>query len=151
MTVLLGIDLGRARIGLAVADGAHGAPRPLATMRRGTVERDAERLANLASDHGVTGLVVGLPLNMDGTEGPQALETREWAGAVLGRLGLPLRLVDERLTSIRAEQRLPRPRRARTGAAPSPAARSARRAAIDREAARLILQAALDDPSGPHR
>lgn len=148
MTRLLGIDLGTRRIGLAVADTATGTVSALATVRRGDAERDADVLATVAREQAIDEVVVGLPLNMDGTEGRQATTTRQWADDVLGRLALPCAWRDERLTSVRAGERLGRPARGRSGGPPSAAARSARRSAVDRLAAVLILQAELDARAG---
>ncbi|CAN5864701.1 Holliday junction resolvase RuvX [soil metagenome] len=149
MTRLLGIDLGTRRIGLALADTASGAILPLATLRRGSVERDAGVLGQVVGEQQVNELVIGLPRNMDGSEGAQATETREWAAQVTPALGLPVHWRDERLTSEQAEARLGRPRRGAGGGPPSAAARASRRANVDREAARLILQAELDARSLP--
>jgi putative Holliday junction resolvase len=101
-------------------------------------------VARLAAERGADGLVVGMPLNADGSEGPQAARTREWAVAVAAATGLPLRFRDERFTSMRAEQRIGGPARGRSGGPPSAAQRDAHRARIDREAAALILQDDLD-------
>ena len=144
MSRLLGIDLGTRRIGLALADTDTAAVRPLATLRRGSPERDIALLARLIEEQEVDELVIGLPRNMDGSEGQQAADTRAWADDVAGRLDRPICWRDERLSSERAEARLGRLRRGRGGGPPSPAARAAHRASIDREAARLILQAELD-------
>jgi putative Holliday junction resolvase len=141
---LLGIDLGERRIGVAVGgpDGARG----IGTIRRAADPgRDAEVLARLAAEHRATGLVVGLPLNADGSEGRQAELTRAWVDAVAPLLGMPVALRDERWTSLNAEASLGRPRRGRSGGPPSAASRNRRRAQIDREAARRILQAELDE------
>ena len=148
MTRLLGIDLGERRIGLAVADTSVLSARPIGTLRRGRIEEDAERLTRIVAEHRAGELVVGLPLNLDGTEGRQAEVTRSWAEEIAARVGLPLAFRDERLTSEAAESLLGRPRRGRAGGAPSPAARSARRAAVDSQAAVLILQAELDVRGG---
>ncbi|MGZ6272187.1 MAG: Holliday junction resolvase RuvX [Candidatus Limnocylindrales bacterium] len=143
MTRLLGVDLGERRIGLAV--GEVGIPaRKLAVLTRNTPERDAAALLALAAEQGATELVVGLPRNMDGSEGAQALATRSWAEAIGALTGLPVTLRDERLTSVTAEANLGRVRRGRSGGPPSRAALARRRGAVDREAARLILQAELD-------
>lgn len=149
MTRLLGIDLGTRRIGLAVADPEAALVRPLATIRRSTPEHERETLSRLAQEQRVTELVIGLPLNMDGSEGEQARLTRSWADEVLAGLDLPLRWRDERLTSERAEGRLRPPRRGRAGGPPSPASRIAHRALIDRQSASLILEAELADRSNP--
>ncbi len=145
MTRLLGVDLGTRRIGLAVADTRTGEVRPLATLRRApSVERDAERVARFVEEQRIQELIVGLPLNMDGSEGGQAAETREWGAGIAALVAVPLGWRDERLTSEIAEVRTGLVRRGRSGGAPSPAARNAYRGRIDREAAANILQAELD-------
>lgn len=145
MSRLLGVDLGTRRVGLAVADTATGEVRPLATLRRAlTVERDAERLLRFIEELRIHEVIVGLPLNMDGSEGEQASQTRAWGGAIAVLVPVPVGWRDERLTSEIAEARTGLLRRGRSGGAPSPAARNAHRARIDREAAANILQAELD-------
>ncbi len=141
MSRLLGIDLGERRIGLAVADTELGTVRALATMRRGSAEHDAARIGRLIDEQKIDEVVVGLPRNMDGTEGPQAEATRAWAEELGLRLGVPVLWRDERLTSVAAETELGRPLRGRSGGPPSRISRQQRRAAVDREAARLILEA----------
>jgi putative Holliday junction resolvase len=138
---LLGVDLGERRIGLAVADTERGTVRALATMRRGSAASDAARIGRLIDEQKIEELVVGLPRNMDGTEGSQADATRAWAEELRLRLGVPVVWRDERLTSVAAETELGRPRRGRSGGPPSGVGRQQRRAAVDREAARLILEA----------
>ncbi|CAN5708120.1 hypothetical protein BH23CHL7_BH23CHL7_23650 [soil metagenome] len=118
--------------------------RPLATLRRSSVERERASLGRLAEEQRATEFVVGLPFNMDGSEGSQAALTRDWALLVLEPLGLPICWRDERLTSERAEERARPPRRGRSGGPPSAARRASHRAALDREAATLILEAELD-------
>ncbi|MGI8928237.1 MAG: Holliday junction resolvase RuvX [Candidatus Limnocylindrales bacterium] len=144
MTRLLGVDLGERRIGLAVADTGSGAVRPLATIRRADTARDARTIARVCDEQRIDEIVVGLPLNMDGSEGPQALETRAWAAEVARDLDRKIVWRDERLTSELAEGRMERAARGRAGGPPSAASRSNRRARIDREAAAAILQAELD-------
>lgn len=140
---LLGVDLGGRRIGLAVAE-PDGRIRPLATLsRRRTVAEDAAVLAGIVRQERIAELIVGLPLEADGREGEQAAETRRWAEAVAAQVGLPLVLRDERWTSERAAERLPRLPRGRSGGPPSRARRTAHRARLDREAAVLILEAEL--------
>lgn len=148
MTRLLGIDLGSRRIGLAVADTETGSVRPLATIRRADAERDVRTLASVAHEQRIDEVVLGLPRNMDGSEGVQALETRRWAEQVLARVGRPLSWRDERLTSERAGQAAGRMGRGRSGGPPTAATRESKRAAIDRHAAALILQAELDARAG---
>jgi putative Holliday junction resolvase len=141
---LLGIDLGSRRIGLAVADTGSGSVRPLSTLRRADFERDAATLARVAAEQRVDEVVVGLPLNMDGSEGAQAAATREWAAQVAVAIELPLVWRDERLSSESAERCAGAPRRGRSGGPPSAAARNTRRARVDQLAAAQILQAELD-------
>jgi putative holliday junction resolvase len=148
LTRLLGIDLGARRIGLAVADTQTGEVRPLATIRRSSAARDAEIIGRLVQEQRVDELVLGLPRNMDGSEGTQAVQTRSWAAAVTPLVGLPLAYRDERLSSEGADSRLGRQRRGRSGGPPSAPARAARRAGIDREAAAIIVQSELDARRG---
>ena len=147
MTALLGIDLGERRIGVAVADDADVGARPLVTLRRGrTVEADLGSLAPLIDHHDVGELVVGLPIDAAGHEGPQAMATRAWVEAIGSRLGDRVAIVlrDERLTSHLAESRLGPMSRGRSGGPPSKTQRDAYRARVDREAAAIILQDELD-------
>lgn len=144
MTRLLGIDLGERRIGLAIGDLDGGAV-PLATIRRGRdLDADAATLGRILVEQRASELVVGLPLEASGDEGPQAQLTRAWAEAVAERVGVPLALRDERLTSHQAEQRVGPMRRGRSGGPPTPMQRDAYRARIDREAATIILQNELE-------
>ena len=147
MTALLGIDLGERRIGVALAEGDDLGARPLVTLRRGrTVDADVEALAPLIDRHDVAELVVGLPIDAAGHEGPQAMATRAWAETLGRRLGDRVSIVlrDERLTSHVAESRLGPMRRGRSGGPPSKTQRDAYRARVDREAAAIILQDELD-------
>ena len=151
MSRLLGIDLGERRIGIAIGDEADGAARALTTIRRRDPERDAAVIGRIVREHAVDALVVGLPRNMDGSEGTQAVATRTWAATISAALGLPVYWRDERLTTEHAEANLGRTPRGRSGGPPSRGALERRRAAVDREAARLILQAELDDRQGAPR
>ena len=142
---ILGIDLGSVRVGLAVADAGIGIARPLATVGRGaTPDADAVVLGTICREQGITELVVGLPVEARGNEGEMAAGARAWAAAMGDRLGLPVTLRDERLSSFEAEQRLGRMPRGRSGGAPSRTQRNAFRARVDREAASVILQDELD-------
>ena len=148
MSVLLGIDLGERRIGIAWADTGSGAVQPLVTLRRGTPAQDADVIERLCAERGAEALVVGLPLHLDGRESEQARRTREWVAAVEPRLSVPLRLRDERLSSVGAEASMGRPPRGRSGGPPSATARRAWRARVDREAAARILMGELDARGG---
>jgi putative Holliday junction resolvase len=144
MNRILGIDLGERRIGVAVAD-ADGAAMPLTTLRRARdVAADAVAIARLAAEQGATELVVGLPLEASGVDGPQARVTRAWVKAVTPLVRLPVTLRDERLSSHLAESRLGPMKRGRSGGPPSATQRDANRARVDREAAAIILQDELD-------
>jgi putative Holliday junction resolvase len=145
---LLGVDLGARRIGLAIAD-PDGRALPLATIDRGrSVEEDAARLARIAAREEVSELVVGLPLDASGGQGPQAVLAIAWAEEVARRTGLPVALRDERLTSHLAETRLGPMKRGRSGGPPTRSQRLAYRSRVDREAAAIILQDELDGRAG---
>jgi putative Holliday junction resolvase len=105
-TRILGIDYGRARIGLAIADAATGIPQPLDTLERVNRNEDMRRLREIARDHAVKQIVVGLPLRLDGTHGDMADEATRFAERVRKQLGLPVEMLDERLTSWDAERLL---------------------------------------------
>jgi putative holliday junction resolvase len=145
LTRLLGVDLGTKRIGLAVGDTETGSVTALTTIRRSDVERDARTIARLASEQRIDALVVGLPLNMDGSEGAQAKETRDWAAAIESGTALPVSWHDERLTTEDAIDRLGQPSRGKSGGPPSTSARRAYRARLDMAAAVAIVQGYVDD------
>jgi putative Holliday junction resolvase len=101
---ILAIDYGRARIGLAVADPEAGLPRPLGTLERINRNEDMRRLREIAQEHRVRQVVVGLPLRLDGTRGDMAEEAERFGRRVHKQLGLSVEMVDERLTSWEAER-----------------------------------------------
>jgi putative Holliday junction resolvase len=149
MTRLLGIDLGERRIGVAIADDDGSMARAHSTLRRAaTLDRDAAALADLIEANEIAELVVGLPLEASGSEGPQAAITRAWAGGIADRLAVAITFRDERLTSHVAEERLGPMKRGRSGGPPSRTQRDAYRARVDREAAAIILQDELDGRVG---
>jgi putative holliday junction resolvase len=131
---LMGLDPGSRTIGVAVSDGLRLTATALETIRRRRWPEDAARLAEIAKARAVAGVVVGLPLNMDGSEGPRAQSARAFARNVAGALGLPAALVDERLSTFAAEEAM----------AASGVPRHRRAGAVDRIAAAIILQGALD-------
>ena len=144
---ILGIDLGERRIGLAIAERDGLAARPLATASRArSLEPadDAVTLARFVREQAVSELVVGLPLEASGAEGPMAEAAAMWARAVAERLGLPVTMRDERLSSHVAESRLGPMPRGRSGGPPSKTQRDRYRERVDREAAAIILQDELD-------
>ena len=130
----LGLDLGRARIGLALADDVLKTARPLETVERRGDVADLARLRRVAAEWEVSRAVVGLPLNMDGTEGASARLSRTFAPKLEEALGVPVDLFDERLSTFEAETRL----RDRGVSAKD------RKALVDAEAAAVILQGWLD-------
>jgi putative Holliday junction resolvase len=147
VTRALGIDLGERRIGVAIADGPGAGARPLTTLRRGRhIQLDADALLALIDAHEITELVVGLPIDAAGHEGPQAALTRTWADDIRARLSdhVTITLHDERLSSHVAETRLGPMKRGHSGGPPSRHQRDEYRARVDREAAAVILQDALD-------
>jgi putative Holliday junction resolvase len=149
VTGILGVDLGERRIGIALAHDDAGSALPLTTLRRAREpEGDAAALLALIEVHGVVELVVGLPLEAAGQEGPQAAVTRRWADAIRTILAIPVTLRDERLTSHLAETRLGPMKRGRSGGPPTKTQRDAYRARVDREAAAIILQDELDTRAG---
>jgi putative Holliday junction resolvase len=149
VTRILGVDLGERRVGIALADGDGSPARPLTTLRRARDRAgDVAALQALVDANGVGELVVGLPLEASGDEGPQATLTRAWAVEVAEDLRLPLTFRDERLTSHLAEERLGPMKRGRSGGPPTRAQRDAYRARVDREAAAIILQDELDTRAG---
>jgi putative holliday junction resolvase len=147
VTRLLGVDLGTKRIGLAVGDTATGSVVPLTTIRRADIKRDARTTARFSQEQRIDELVVGLPLNMDDSEGPQAADTRAWALAVADITDLPLNWRDERKTTEAAIERLGAPARGKSGGPPSAGARNAYRARLDQLAAASIVQAEIDGRS----
>ena len=98
------LDVGDARVGIAVSDELGLTVRGLGMIRRVGGQRDLEALRRLLEPCGPERLVVGLPLNMDGTEGPRARKTRAFGERVGAHLGLPVEFWDERLTTVAAEQ-----------------------------------------------
>jgi putative Holliday junction resolvase len=131
---LLGLDVGTKTIGLALSDVMRQVATPLETIRRTKFSADAVRLLELAKQHGVGGLVIGLPVNLDGSEGPRAQSTRAFARNLAALTDLPMAFWDERLSTAAAERAL----------LEADASRKRRAELIDKMAAAYILQGALD-------
>lgn len=131
---LMGLDPGSKTIGVAVSDGLRLTATALDTIRRRRFAEDAAELARIAAHREIAGLIIGLPLNMDGTIGPRAQSARAFARNAAMALDLPVVLFDERLSSFAAEEAM--------RAAAVPRRRQADR--IDSVAAAIILQGALD-------
>ena len=103
---VLGIDYGRARIGLAIASADTRLAEPLLTLERINRNEDMRRLREIARERGVKQIVIGLPLRLDGARGEMADEATRFAERVRKQLGLPVQMLDERLTSWEAERLL---------------------------------------------
>jgi putative Holliday junction resolvase len=131
---LLGIDLGAKTIGLAISDPAFRIASPITTLKRTKLGADAVSLAAIVAERGIGGLVIGLPLNMDGTEGPRAQATRDWSLDLAGRLDLPLVLWDERMSTMAVERMM----------LAADMTRKRRAEKVDQAAAAYILQGAID-------
>jgi putative holliday junction resolvase len=131
---LIGIDVGTKTLGLALSDVNRTIASGLETIRRKKFTPDATYLLELAAKHGVGGLVLGLPLNLDGTEGPRAQGTRAFQRNLARMTRLPMLFWDERLSTAAAERTL----------IESDASRKRRSEVIDKMAATIILQTAID-------
>ena|SRR5579883_169994 len=131
---LLGLDLGEKTIGLALSDTLLTVATPLKTLKRGKFKTDAAEILSLVSDHGIGALVVGLPLNMDGSEGPSAQSARAFARNFAGISDCPVVLIDERLSTAAVTRTL----------IDADASRRRRSEVVDKMAAAYILQGALD-------
>ena len=131
---LIGLDLGSKTIGVAASDPERRIAAPVETIVRRRFADDAHRLVALARERRAVGYVLGLPINMDGSEGPRAQATRAFARNFEKLAGLPIALWDERLSTAAVERAL----------IAADASRAKRKAVIDAHAAAYILQGALD-------
>lgn len=131
---LIGIDAGTKTLGLALSDVTRNIASALETIRRTKFKDDAKRLLDLAAEHDIQGFVLGLPTNLDGSEGPRVQATRAFARNINALTPLPILLWDERLTTLEAERML----------IAADTSRKRRADVIDKLAATLILQGALD-------
>jgi putative Holliday junction resolvase len=143
---ILGVDYGRARIGLAIAETEAQLARPLLTLERVNRNEDMRRLRELAREHGVRQIVVGLPLRLDGTHGEMAEEATRFAARLRKQLGVPVDMLDERLTSWEAERLLEEQsgRILHGSKTHSKSERRSARASVDAVAAAVILKEYLD-------
>jgi putative Holliday junction resolvase len=132
---LIGLDPGAKRIGVALSDVTLMLASPYGSLKRGRLADNAAEIAAIARKEGAGGLVVGLPLSMDGSMGPAAQAARDWARAISDATGLPVALFDERLSSAAVNRML---------IAEADLSRAKRARAVDRAAAAYMLQAALD-------
>lgn len=133
---LLGLDVGDKTVGIAISDSARSIASPVETIRRGKLAADAAALKALIQDRGAVALVVGLPVNMDGSEGPRCQSVRQFVRNIAGQgVTLPVVFWDERLSTAAVERFL-------VGEADMSRARRAQ--VVDKMAAAYILQGALD-------
>ncbi|MCK5425782.1 MAG: Holliday junction resolvase RuvX [Emcibacter sp.] len=134
---LLGLDLGSKTIGIALSDIMCSIATPMETLKRTKFSKDAERLITIINEQNVGGLVLGFPLNMDGSEGPRCQSTRAFAKNMSEKTDLPIALWDERLSTIAVTRTL----------LEADASRKRRKEVVDKMAAAYILQGALDKMS----
>jgi putative Holliday junction resolvase len=132
---VLAVDVGSKRVGLAVSDDTGTVALPLETVAVTSTAKASARVAEIAVGRGAAGIVVGHPLNMNGTLGPAAARAERFAALLAGATGLPVTLRDERLTTSQAERSL----------IGQGVRRERRREIIDQVAAALLLQAHLDE------
>ena len=135
---LLGLDLGTKTVGIATCDAGWRYATPGKTLPRGKFTKDCGKLREIVAERSVTGIVIGLPRNMDGSEGPRAQASRAYAKNLAAALELPVLLWDERWSTASAEAAL-------IGQDMSRAKRATR---IDSHAAAIILQGAIDSLAG---
>jgi len=133
-TPLIGLDLGTKTIGVAISDSLLSVATPLETIRRKKFTQDAERLKEIIKGRSVGGIVLGLPRNMDGSEGPRAQSTRAFARNLSRIVEQPICFWDERLSTVAAERAL----------LEADTSRRRRAEVIDHVAAAYILQGVLD-------
>ena len=131
---LLGLDLGTKTIGVAISDGMRYSATPLETIKRTKFTGDAERLKVLIAENTAVGIVLGLPLNMDGSEGPRAQSTRAFARNLSQRIAIPIVFWDERLSTSAVTRTL----------IEADVRRDKRAEVVDKLAASYILQGALE-------
>ena len=132
---LLGLDLGTKTIGLAISDPGHIVASPLETIRRKKFTADADKLFALVDEHGVGGLILGLPRNMDGSEGPRCQSTRQFAANLMNKRDIPIAFWDERLSTAAVQRAM---------VSEGDVRRAKRAEIVDQVAAGYILQGYLD-------
>jgi putative Holliday junction resolvase len=131
---LLGLDLGTKTIGVAISDGMRYSATPLETIKRQKFTQDAARVMELIAENAAVGIVLGLPLNMDGSEGPRAQSTRAFARNLAAKIAIPIVFWDERLSTSAVTRTL----------IEADVRRDRRAEVVDKLAASYILQGALE-------
>jgi putative Holliday junction resolvase len=138
---LLGLDIGSKTVGLALSDVSRAIATPLETLRRGKFRDDAQWLLKLVAEHDVGALVLGLPVNMDGSEGPRCQSVRQFAANLLAVADLDITFWDERLSTVAAERAM----------LEADMSRKKRAENVDKIAAAYILQGLLDNLAATRR
>jgi putative Holliday junction resolvase len=131
---LAGLDLGEKTIGIAIGDPGHLVASPLTTIRRTKFTKDATELLRILDERQIGGLVIGLPLNMDGTEGPRCQSVRQFAANLKPLRELPIAFWDERMSTMAVTRSM----------IEADLSRAKRGKVVDQSAAAFILQGALD-------
>lgn len=131
---LIGLDLGTKTIGVALSDTMRSVATPMVVLKKAKLKEDVAALQAIIDEHGVGAIVLGLPKNMDNSEGPRAQSTRAFARNIEERLGLPVLMWDERLSTAAVTRTL----------IEADASRKRRAEVVDKMAAAYILQGALD-------
>ena len=131
---LLGLDLGKKTIGLALSDMTLLIATPFSTLKRSKFTRDAENLTAVIGEHEIAGLIIGLPINMDGSEGPKCQSVRQFAANLLGLMDMEIAFWDERLSTVAVTRTM----------IEADISRAKQKQAVDKMAAAYILQGALD-------
>jgi len=131
---LLGFDLGEKTIGLALSDPLRGIASPMETLRRGKFSHDVKIVKQIIDKHSVSGIVMGYPVNMDGSEGPRSQAVRQFVRNMESHVTLPALLWDERLSTMAVERAM----------LEADLSRQRRAELVDKTAAAYILQGALD-------
>lgn len=131
---ILGFDLGEKTIGLAISDATFMIASPLEILPKGKFSKDVKKIEQIVADREVGGFVIGLPINMDGTEGPRCDSVRDFGRNLLGFIDLPLTFWDERMSTVAVEKAM----------LEADMTRKRRKEKVDKLAASYILQGLLD-------
>jgi len=142
MARTLALDLGERRIGVAVSDPTGTVARPVTAIIRASRQQDLDAITRLVDEYQAALVIVGLPLSLDGSEGPQAQQTRFYAERLAEELDVPIKFWDERYSSVRAEEIL----RGKKGKR----RRRQTRGDVDATAAAVFLQSYLDASASPY-
>jgi putative Holliday junction resolvase len=143
MARILALDLGERRIGVAVGDPTGTVARPVTAIIRASRQEDLDAITRLVDEYQAELVIVGLPLSLDGSEGPQAQQTRRYAERLAEELDVPIEFWDERYSSARAEEIL----RGKKGKR----RRRQTRGDVDATAAAVFLQSYLDASASPYQ